>query len=169
MSKKNKSQVMEMDPTAEEPTAEEAAQKLAEFKAKKRESALAWKEKKNAEKQDRKDKAAKFIEYAKGRGIWDDIPAEYKEFLINLSTDSPAVSTQSTFTKIFGNTPAVGQKVSLMEVFQKTLKGKAAIDHQLKQWQEKGIIVSFTENKENIFDSVYTIKSLASGASVAAE
>ena len=62
--------------------------------------------------------------------------------------------------KLFGTTPEVGDKVTLMQVFQKTLKSKAEIDRAVKNWQEKGIIVEF-KAAANQLESTYEIKKLA--------
>jgi len=65
------------------------------------------------------------------------------------------------FNKLFGDTPAVGAKVTLQEVFDKTYKGKAQMDSQMKKWKEKsGIEIDFAFNKDKPAQSTYTIKSL---------
>ena len=162
MSKKDKSQVM--DPVIESEVTEDEATKLEEFKRKKRESAQAWKEKKNAEKQKAVENFGKLLDLSKKNGWFDALDDELKSFLVKGANPTTAGNAGgvSTFTKLFGENPAIGSTVSLMEVFQKTLKGKAAIDHQIKYWEEKGIVVSFKEDKENIFNSVYTVEALPS-------
>ena len=170
MSKKDKSQVV--DPMTSEVDAEQtAAEKLEAFKQAKREAAKRHAEKVANEKVERREKCAAIIDYMKSQGYWDGMAEDLKQFLVNQSTAASSVTgnNQSTFVKIFGSNPTVGQSISLMEVFQKTLKGKSAIDHSVKQWAEKGIIVSFAENKDNIFDSVYKIESLTAEAAASAE
>lgn len=168
MSKKDKSQFVELDPTqnaevaeADVTVTETDAEKLEKFKAAKKAAAQRHAEKVKADKAARVEKAQKLIEVLKSSGDWDKLPEDMKAFVTGLTTTAVAGgSTESTFTKIFGAAPTVGQSVTLMDVFQKTLKGKSNIDHQIKIWAEKGIIVSFKEDKENVFNSVYTIEQM---------
>jgi hypothetical protein len=65
------------------------------------------------------------------------------------------------FNKIFGDKPAVGQKVTLQEIFDKTYKGKGQMDSMMKKWKEKNDIdILFTFNAEKPATSTYEIKSL---------
>ena len=57
--------------------------------------------------------------------------------------------------KIFGDTLAVGAKVTAMDVFQKTGKGYAEIRQLIKKWAEKGITVVYETTTS------YTITQLA--------
>jgi hypothetical protein len=58
---------------------------------------------------------------------------------------------------IFGATPKVGDSKTLRTIFEKTLKGKSAIDAYVKKWAEKGIVVEFNKDSVDILNSTYTI------------
>lgn len=67
----------------------------------------------------------------------------------------------SLFNKVFGDSPAVGQSITLMQFFDKTNYGIKDMAHAIKKWQkEKGVVVEFKENPTSFKDSTYTIKSL---------
>lgn len=140
---------------------EHSAEKTAEEKAKKAASAKAWKERKDKEATERKETAAKLIKYLADKKI--ELPEEYSKLLndiANPSARSAGSNGNSVFDKLFGATPKVGQKVTLMEVFQKTYKSKAEVDRCVKAWAEKGIIVEF-KHAANMIESTYEIIKLA--------
>ena len=165
MSKKDKTQVVEPQ-VAETKVAEtkEAgmteAEKLEKFKAAKRAAAKRFKERRAQEKVNRIEGAKKLIDVMKRDGIWDKLDDECKGFVNGLANPVSAAGngTESVFTKLFGANPAVGASFTLSDAFNKTLKGKANIDHLVKKWSEKGIVVSFKKNDNNILDSVYTLE-----------
>ena len=150
----NKSQVTQPQANAH------AADKDAELKAKKQASAKAWKERKDKEAAERKETAAKLIKYLADKKV--ELPAEYSKLLNDIA--NPAARSGSSnggiFEKLFGSNPQVGQKVTLIEVFNKTYKSKAELDRAVKNWAEKGIIVEF-KAAPNMLDSTYTITKLA--------
>lgn len=171
MSKKDKSQVEDgFAMEAEDEVAEadvapvtEDAEKLAAFKAKKNEAAKRFKERRAEEKKAVIENAAAFIARTKEAGIYDQFTAEEKDFLNKLANpvSGGARSNTSVFTKIFGENPEVGASVTLLEVMDRTLKGKSAIDAYVKKWAtENGIIVEFELNSEKITDSRYVLKQL---------
>ena len=160
MSKKDKTQVVEPQ-VAETPKAEMTeAEKLEKFKASKKAAAKRFKERRAQEKVNRIEGAKKLIEVMKRDGIWDKLDDECKGFVNGLANPVSAAGngTESVFTKLFGANPAVGASFTLSDAFNKTLKGKANIDHLVKKWSEKGIVVSFKKNDNNILDSVYTLE-----------
>ena len=158
MSKKDKTQVVEPQ-VAETPKAEAEAEKLEKFKAAKKAAAKRFKERRAQEKVNRIEGAKKLIDVMKRDGIWDKLDDECKGFVNGLVNPvSAAGGTESVFTKLFGANPAVGASFTLSDAFNKTLKGKANIDHLVKKWSEKGIVVSFKKNDNNILDSVYTLE-----------
>lgn len=165
MSKKDKTQVVEPQ-VAETKVAEtkEAgmteAEKLEKFKAAKKAAAKRFKERRAQEKVNRIEGAKKLIDVMKRDGIWDKLDDECKGFVNGLANPVSAAGngTESVFTKLFGANPAVGASFTLSDAFNKTLKGKANIDHLVKKWSEKGIVVSFKKNDNNILDSVYTLE-----------
>lgn len=160
MSKKDKSQVAEPQVAGTEEAGISEAKKLEKFKAAKKAAAKRFKERKAQEKVDRIEGAKKLIEVMKRDGIWDKLDDECKGFVSGLANPVSAAGngTESVFTKLFGANPAVGATFTLSDAFNKTLKGKANIDHLVKKWAEKGIIVSFKKNDTNILDSVYTLE-----------
>ena len=75
----------------------------------------------------------------------------------------PGASTAggSTFTKLYGTEPKVGDKITLQDAFDKTFKGKSQMDSVIKKLKEKnGIEIVFEFNKDKPALSTYTIKSL---------
>lgn len=165
MSKKDKSQVAEPQVAESQVVrTEEAgmteAEKLEKFKASKKAAAKRFKERRAQEKVDRIEGAKKLIDVMKRDGIWDKLDDECKGFVNGLANPVSAAGngTESVFTKLFGANPAIGASFTLSDAFNKTLKGKANIDHLVKKWSEKGIIVSFKKNDTNILDSVYTLE-----------
>lgn len=170
MSKKDKTQVVEpqvaepqfVEPKAlaATPKAESEAEKLEKFKAAKKAAAKRFKERRAQEKVNRIEGAKKLIDVMKRDGIWDKLDDECKGFVNGLANPVSAAGngTESVFTKLFGANPAVGASFTLSDAFNKTLKGKANIDHLVKKWSEKGIVVSFKKNDNNILDSVYTLE-----------
>ena len=178
MSKKDKSQVMGGDEgnmmEASSPataTEEFKAKKRAEasspattteeFKAKKRAAAERFKENKKKEKKARIEGAKALIDEMKNAGLYDQLSDSAKDFLNNLANPvSGNATTGSTFMALFGAAPKVGDKVTLIEAFQRTLKGKSNIDAYIKKWAEKGIVVSFQQDVTDIRNSVYTLEAL---------
>lgn len=160
MSKKDKSQVAESQVVGTEEAGMTEAEKLEKFKASKKAAAKRFKERKAQEKVDRIEGAKKLIDVMKRDGIWDKLDNECKGFINGLADPVSAAGngTESVFTKLFGANPAVGASFTLSDAFNKTLKGKANIDHLVKKWSEKGVIVSFKKNDTNILDSVYTLE-----------
>lgn len=175
MSKKGESQVIDEFETAEvepsdsitvEAEVETEAEKLEKFKASKRAAAQRFKENRIKEKTERVEKAKAFIEHLKSAGLYDGLTAEDKEFLNNLANPTAVGgNTTSLFKTLFGDNPSVGASFTLNEAFTKTLKGKSNIDHYIKKWAEKGTVVTFKQDADNILNSVYTLESL--GSSVA--
>ena len=157
MSKKDKDQVV----GGTDVTVEDEAAKLEERKAKKKALDKAWKERKQQEKAEQIEKAKRLVEALKSRGYFDTLDEDLKAFVIGLTTQNGGNAVVgSTFSKMFGNNPAVGTKVSLKEAFNATLKGKSAIDAYVKKWAEKGIVVTFEKNDTDILESLYVLTSI---------
>jgi len=142
---------------------EDAAAKLEARKAKKREAAAQYKEQKAKEKEDRIKGGKAIIEEMKSKNIFDKLSDAAKEFLNGLANPVPAANNASLFVQLFGVNPKVGTKITLTDAFTKTLKGKSNIDHYTKIWAAKGTIVTFTQDKENILNSVYTLEAIGTG------
>ena len=66
----------------------------------------------------------------------------------------------SFFNKVFGDSPKVGDKITLLDYMKKTLKAKADLDKAVKGWAEKGIVVEF-KDAANKLEATYTIVKLA--------
>ena len=160
MSKKDKTQVVELQVAETKEAGMTEAEKLEKFKAAKKAAAKRFKERRAQEKVNRIEGAKKLIDVMKRDGIWDKLDDECKGFVNGLANPVSAAGngTESVFTKLFGANPAVGASFTLSDAFNKTLKGKANIDHLVKKWSEKGIVVSFKKNDNNILDSVYTLE-----------
>lgn len=160
MSKKDKTQVVEPQVAETKEAGMTEAEKLEKFKAAKKAAAKRFKERRAQEKFNRIEGAKKLIDVMKRDGIWDKLDDECKGFVNGLANPVSAAGngTESVFTKLFGANPAVGASFTLYDAFNKTLKGKANIDHLVKKWSEKGIVVSFKKNDNNILDSVYTLE-----------
>lgn len=142
---------------------EAAAKELEARKEAKREAAKRFTERKAQEKQERIEKSSKLIEKLKNEKLWDKIGAEYQEFLTKLATASNGsnASSNSTFNKMFGATPKVGDKVTLLQAFERTFKGQADIDRLVRtKWADNGIEVKYTADTKDVFKSVYEIVAL---------
>lgn len=140
----------------------EREKKIAEQKAKKLANDKRLKELHKKEAADRVKKAGEFLKYTKDKGIFDKLPKEYQDFLNAIATPIISRSTVSVFNMLFGDDPKVGTTVTLMEAFQKTMKGKAQIDHFIsKKWAPAGIVVDYEANANNLLDSKYILKKLA--------
>ena len=142
-----------------------AAEAVEAKKEAKREAAKRFTERKAQEKQERIEKSSKLIEKLKKENLWDKIGAEYQEFLTKLATANPnsGAASNSTFNKMFGATPKVGDKVTLLQAFERTFKGQADIDRLVRtKWAEAGIEVKYTADTKDVFKSVYEIVKLPS-------
>lgn len=140
---------------------ERDVKKVAELKAKKAAAAKAWKERKDKEASERQKTAADLIKYLADKKI--TLPESFSKLLNEIASPSARTSSSGSsplFEKLFGANPKVGDKVTLIEVFQKSYKSKAEIDRYVKQWAEKGIVIEFTQDA-NMLGSTYTIKKLA--------
>ena len=131
-------------------------------RASKREAAKRFLENKK-KKQEEARKAAEALEKElKDKGLYDKLSQASKDFISNII--SPVSHTgfngTSVFVTVFGANPKVGDKVTLEDIFKKTLKGKASFDTIVKRWAEKGIIIEYHEDKD-ILKSTYTIKELS--------
>ena len=67
---------------------------------------------------------------------------------IELLTKKPGSGSAHSFGKpiiyrLFGDVPKVGNKVTALEVFEKTGKGFQEIKQQIRKWAEKGTEVSY--------------------------
>ena len=124
----------------------------------KAEAAKRWKEKKVQQAKDREEAAKKLVAKLEKNGMFAKLDAEDQAFLKGLAEPKTAAATGNTglFATLFPNAK-VGDKITLDEVFAKTLKGKTNIDHYCKKWAEKGIIVECKEDKTDLRKSTYKI------------
>ena len=142
---------------AEAKVTNEMAAKAEAQKQAKAEAAKRWKEKKNAQAAARVEGAKKFIASLEKAGLWNKISPEDQAFLKGLAEPKAAASnTSGLFATIFPNAK-VGDSITLDQVFAKTLKGKTNIDHYVKKWAEKGIVIDYKEDKTDLRKSTYTI------------
>lgn len=141
------------------------AEKLERFKKMKREAAERFKERRAKEKIDRIENAKALIDELKNGGYWDNISEKSRSFLIGIANPTNAAGgNQSLFRTLFGDNPSIGATVTLNEAFQKTLKGKSNLDFYIKKWADKGTIVSFKQDADNILNSVYVLESIGGTA-----
>lgn len=176
MSKNDKSQAEEiMEPQIEgavEGAADTGteAEKLEKFKKMKREAAERFKERRAKEKVERVENAKAIIEELKNGGYWDNLSDKGKNFLISIANPTAASgNNQSLFRTLFGDNPQIGASFTLNEAFQKTLKGKSNLDFYVKRWAEKGTVVSFKQDAENILNSTYTLEAIGTATPADAE
>lgn len=131
-----------------------------EQKAKKLANDKRLKELHKKEAAERVEKAGKFLKYLKDNKMFEKLSPEYQDFVTSLAIPPANRSITSLFEVLFGASPKVGQSITLMEAFQKSMKGKAQIDHFLeKKWKPAGIIVEYEANPEQL-NSKYIIKAL---------
>ena len=147
-----------VEPTAPAQKNEHAAGKDAEFKAKKAAAAKAFAER----QKERKENLIKFAKEVIANKGFESLSAEAKKFFNDCA--NPVVRTtggsnQSFINKVFGDTPKVGDRITLLDYMKKTFKSKADLDKAVKLWAEKGIVVEF-KAAANQLESTYTIKAL---------
>lgn len=143
------------------------AKKLAEQKARKLANDKRLKELHKQEAADRVKKAGALVAYMKQNKLFEKLSPDFQDFLNKLANPPVSRSTVSVFDILFGENAKVGTTVTLMEAFQKTMKGKAQIDHFIeKKWKPAGIIVEFENDANNLLNSKYILKKLADKAVV---
>lgn len=148
----------EIDESSEREAQEQA--KIKAFKESKRAAAERFKNRRAAERKDNANAATAIINYLKTSGFWDGLSSEGQTFLLK-TANMQASSNQNMFKQLFGESPNIGDTVTLGEAFKKTLKGKCNIDFYVRRWAEKGIVVEYIDDPENVFNSVYKIVSLS--------
>lgn len=143
---------------AETKVTAEMAAKAEEQKKAKAEAAKRWKEKKQQQAADRVESAKKMIGRLEKSGLFAKLDPEDQAFLKGLAEPKTAAASGNTglFAVIFPNAK-VGDQITLDEVFAKTLKGKSNLDHYVKKWAEKGIVIEFKEDKTDLRKSTYKI------------
>jgi hypothetical protein len=145
-----------------EPKAADAVDK----KAKKNEAAKRFKERKQEREQQAYEGALKFRDELVKVGHFESLSQESKDFILLLCKDpsekriSSGFGGPSVFTQLFGDTPKVGQKITLYDAFAKTYKGKSTLDVWVKRWAEKGIVVDCVLNKADMAKTEYVIREL---------
>lgn len=129
-------------------------------KAKKAAAAKRFAENQKAKKAATQEAAKKVLDFLASKKI--ELPADLNKALNDIANPVAQHSsgTSSLFTTLFGATPKVGTSVTLIDVFNKTFKGKAEIDRAVKKWAEKGIVVEFKQAAK-LPESTYTIKALS--------
>jgi len=99
-------------------------------------------------------------------GQLDKLTAPVKEFVLSLCKDpaekkaSGGFGGPSVFSLLFGDSPTVGQKITLEEAFNKTYKGKSTLDLWVKRWADKGIVVECKIDSAKMLNTTYTITAL---------
>jgi hypothetical protein len=92
-------------------------------------------------------------------------PAPVAEAL-KLLCKQPGVRTGGGFAgtpvlnKLFGDNPEVGMKLTIRDVFDKTMKGMTQMNGLMRKWAEKGVVVQYTHNSAEPFKSTYEITAI---------
>lgn len=142
--------------TNAKPTAADAA-KIEEQKKAKADAAKRWKEKKVQQAAARVESAKAMIGRLEKSGLFAKLDPVDQAFLKGLAEPKAATSNNTgLFAELFPNAK-VGDSITLNDVFAKTLKGKSNIDHYVKKWAEKGIIIEYKEDKADVRKSTYSI------------
>lgn len=132
----------------------------AERKAKKAEASKRWAENKAKERDERIKNAQKLAEHLKKNNVWDKLTPELQQYVVELGTPSTANTNNGVFQQIFGVSPKVGDKVTFLQVVEKTCKGLAPMLKYIKTWAERGIVVEYTANPAKPLEGLFTIKAL---------
>ena len=53
------------------------------------------------------------------------------------------IKTMELFYKLFGLDPKVGDCVTILDAFNRTLKGVTQINDHINKWRKKGIVVEY--------------------------
>lgn len=141
-----------------EKAAAKDAEKEAEFKQRKAEAAKRFAEKQKQRKAELLA-AAKEIVANPAYAQLSDATKKVIQDLLNPTTSSGSAGV-AFLNKVFGDSPKVGDSVTLLDYMKRTLKGKAELDKRIKEWKEKGIVIK-VEEKPNQFETLYTIEALA--------
>lgn len=136
------------------------AKKEAEFKARKAAAAKAFSERQAALKADRAEAIKELKALADAKKINLDTMPKTKAWIEKETAVRAGNGGTSFFNKVFGDSPKVGDKITLLDYMKKTLKAKADLDKAVKGWAEKGIIVEF-KDAANMLEATYTIVKLA--------
>ncbi|MDR1390193.1 MAG: hypothetical protein LBJ31_09500 [Treponema sp.] len=140
----------------------------AAFKAKKLEALKRFKERRAQKVQEAYKEALALRDELVKAGLLDKLTAGSKDFVLGLCKDPAEKKVgggfggPSVFTLVFGDNPKVGQEVTLEQAFMKTAKGKSTLDVWVRRWAEKGIVIDVQLNKNDVLQTKYIIKSLAS-------
>lgn len=143
-------------------TGADVVEKSEKFKEMKREAAKRFKEKRAAERNAMFEHGKKLYEVLKDKPEFNELGEDTRKWLESLANPQAAgFNNVSVFSKLFGDTPSVGQSITLIDAMTKTLKGKADLNKLTKKWsEEKGIVVTFTQNADDVFQSLFTIEKL---------
>ncbi len=136
------------------------AKKEAEFKARKAAAAKAFSERQAALKVDRAEAIKELKALADAKKINLDTMPKTKAWIEKETAVRTGNGGASFFNKVFGDSPKVGDKITLLDYMKKTLKAKADLDKAVKGWAEKGIVVEF-KDAANMLEATYTIVKLA--------
>lgn len=153
---------MEKVANTQKPVAGKDVAKTEEFKAKKREAAKRCAEKKAKAKEENIARAKEALDILEKYKLQDKVNPEFVAWLKGLAnpTITRAASGTSFLNKVFGDSPKVGDKITLMDFMKKTMQGKSQFDKQVKALAEKGIIIEY-KAAANMLEATYTITKLA--------
>ena len=136
------------------------------FKASKKEAAKKFAERKAARAKQAYENALKLRDELVKGGYLDKLSAPIKDFVLTLCKDpaekkvANGFGGPSIFTVLFGETPNVGDVITLEQAFHKTYKGMSTLDMWVKRWADKGIVVEKVLDSVKVLNTTYTIKAL---------
>lgn len=130
-----------------------------QVKQARREASRRFTERKARNVERAKKAAEELITFFTETGRYETLSANARDFLSAAANPGKrrVFSVSSIFSQIFGEMPELGTSLTLKEIFDKTLKGKATIDMQLKKWAAKGIIVECEECPNSPLNTTYTL------------
>lgn len=143
-------------------TEEVEEEKAQRFRQMKKEASERYRKRREEERVAGVESAKNIINWFKSTDNWDKLSEDAQNFLTGFLRPR-VVANKSMLTVLFGESPKVGDTFTLSEAFQKTLKGKSNIDFYVKRWAAKGILVSYSQDNENILNSTYRLETLPEG------
>ena len=138
--------------------------KTAEFKAAKAAAAKKHTEKVKAAREHDHKMALSARDELQKSGKFDSLNEDVKKWLLAKCvppSERAVASGPSFLNQVFGETPTVGQKITLQEVINKTFKGLDSMRQLIKKAEGKGITIETAVNQQNMLQTVYTITKIA--------
>lgn len=129
------------------------------------------------QKQQRYDDAVAIKDFLEKKGLLKEIEKDASlNAALNRLTKQPGTGAafggnqEPLVYRLFGNAPKVGQRISMLAVFQKTRKGYNEFKQQVNKWKTKGVLVLHYDENTNpnepawVIDSIGTLPAWNAGA-----